>query len=108
MNTQAIEKKLNEYMETTTPERVVKEIDGLGVEFKNEITHDELIEFGFKLNFSNHPQAFYSFEMDDDTQFYYSNNKLSLFKKYTGNIHQFENINSFNDISLIVGIFLNF
>lgn len=33
MNTQAIQKKLDEYMETATPEQVVKEFEDLGVEF---------------------------------------------------------------------------
>lgn len=33
MNTQAIEKKIDEYMETATPEQVVKEFKDSGVEF---------------------------------------------------------------------------
>lgn len=35
MNSQAIQKKLNNYMETATPEQVVKEFEDLGVEFVN-------------------------------------------------------------------------
>ena len=35
MNTQAIQKKLDEYMETATPEQIVKEFEDLGVEFVN-------------------------------------------------------------------------
>ena len=35
MNTQAIQKKLNNYMETATPEQIVKEFEDLGVEFVN-------------------------------------------------------------------------
>lgn len=96
---------LENYYATTTPEQVVKELEDLGVEFENEVTHDELIKFGFKLNFPYHPQAFYSFELDDETQFYYSNNKLSLFKKHIGNVHQFQNINSFNDMLDIINVF---
>lgn len=69
------------------------------------ITHDELIKFGFTLNFPNHPGAFYSFELDDETQFYYSNNKLSLWKRHTGNVHQFHNIILFNDICDIIKMF---
>lgn len=34
MNTQAIQKKLDNYMETATPEQVVKEFEDLGVEFE--------------------------------------------------------------------------
>ena len=33
MNTQAIEKKLQAYFDTATPEQVVKEFEDLGVEF---------------------------------------------------------------------------
>lgn len=33
MNIQAIQKKLNDYMEKATPEQVVKELEDLGVEF---------------------------------------------------------------------------
>lgn len=35
MNTQAIKNKLDKYMETATPEQVVKEFEDLGVEFVN-------------------------------------------------------------------------
>lgn len=33
MNIQAIQKKMNEYMEAATPEQIVKEFEDLGVEF---------------------------------------------------------------------------
>jgi len=33
MNAQAIQKKMNKYMKTATPEQVIKEFEGLGVEF---------------------------------------------------------------------------
>jgi len=33
MDTQAIQNKINKYMETATPEQIVKEFEALGVEF---------------------------------------------------------------------------
>lgn len=55
MNTQAIQKKLDEYMETATPEQIVKEFEDLGVEFENyielpvvEVKEDKILIYNFQ------------------------------------------------------------
>lgn len=73
---------------------------------KFDITHDRLIELGFKLNYPESSQSFYSVKIDSSTQLYYSKNTISLFKKGTGNIHQFHNITSLSDIVTILELFI--
>lgn len=42
MNTQAIQKKINDYIETATPEQIVKEFEDMGVEFVDlELTKEQ-------------------------------------------------------------------
>lgn len=59
MNTQAIQKKLDEYMETATSEQVVEEFEDLGVEFEEdyqdyielpviEIKEDKILIYNFQ------------------------------------------------------------
>lgn len=75
-----------------------------------EINHNTLLGFGFKVNFENRPQVFYSIVLDDFTQIYYTPSKeqISIYKRYVGNVHQFKNVISMEDISDILKIFVKF
>lgn len=71
----------------------------------HKITHDELTNLGFHLNFPTNPQSFYSLEIDDETKLYFKNNKVSLFKRLVGNVHQFKNIQTLSELKNIIKIF---
>ena len=80
MNTQAIQKKLDEYMETATPEQIVKEFEDLGVEFVN-INNMNLIQQLQQTSKWKEFDAWYEIWRQSHSKNYHTFN-LSVFKEY--------------------------